>query len=634
MTIAKTISERSSAVLLILIASLLFFPIAKTNAQNVGIGTSAPHTSAMLDVRSSDKGLLIPRMRSSQRQSVINPANGLMIYDTSTSSIWFYQKNQWQELGYGTNSADSSFIFGQQSGTLAAYNGDPSGNLVLATDTSGFFYDNGGPSGNYSNNANYFFAVIVSGNVIGYKLQVLSNNLEYPYDSLFIYTAGDYPIADTLLGSETASYVLPNNPIVIKFKSNFVNTAPGFVIRWDAIMAPAVTNTSQALVAGWQYDRQKLAMHGGFNLNNNWHTDSSGLFSLNYGYGNKAKGNYSLALGGYTSSPGSYSSAFGYGSVASGISSTTIGYIDTASGNYSAAFGYATASKGEASFTSGYYTVASNDHAFATGDHSVASGFTSTAMGREAKAIGSGSTVIGSYSEANATNSSVFGGAQNYASAPYATAIGGVFCTASGDYSIAMGNYVSTNGKIGSMALGDINPSSALSCDADNQMLMRFIGGYKLYLNNATLAMTINNLSNVGIGITNPDEKLHVNGNIKCASLIQTSDSRLKRDIAPLRNSLNKLVRLNGYTYRWKDLTLDEGLQTGVLAQEVKQLFPHLVKQDKEGMLAVNYSGLIAVTIESIKEQQKQIDELKKDRLQMQEQVNELKKIVEKIVSK
>ena len=51
----------------------------------------------------------------------------------------------------------------------------------------------------------------------------------------------------------------------------------------------------------------------------------------------------------------------------------------------------------------------------------------------------------------------------------------------------------------------------------------------------------------------------------------------------------------------------------GLLAQEVQKAFPELVKQagDKEGTLSVNYQGMIPVLINAIKEQQKQIDELK-----------------------
>ena len=100
-------------------------------------------------------------------------------------------------------------------------------------------------------------------------------------------------------------------------------------------------------------------------------------------------------------------------------------------------------------------------------------------------------------------------------------------------------------------------------------------------------------------------------------TLIQASDARLKKDIALLRNPLQKIMQLNGYTYHWKNEQADNNLQTGVLAQEVQKLFPELVTENKDGLLAVNYSGLIPVLIESIKEQQKQIDELKSVQLQM-----------------
>ena len=95
-------------------------------------------------------------------------------------------------------------------------------------------------------------------------------------------------------------------------------------------------------------------------------------------------------------------------------------------------------------------------------------------------------------------------------------------------------------------------------------------------------------------------------------NLSQNSDIRLKKDITPLQNSLQKISQLNGYTYHWISEKSDPDLQTGVIAQEVRKLFPELVKEDNKGMLSVNYSGLIPVLIESIKEQQKQIDELKK----------------------
>jgi hypothetical protein len=103
------------------------------------------------------------------------------------------------------------------------------------------------------------------------------------------------------------------------------------------------------------------------------------------------------------------------------------------------------------------------------------------------------------------------------------------------------------------------------------------------------------------------------NGNaVLMGNLTQNSDTRLKKDIRPLQNPLQKLIQLNGYNYYWIHPNSDQNLQTGVLAQEVQKFFPDLVKENEKGILSVNYSGLIPVMIESIKEQQQQIDELKK----------------------
>ncbi|MBI4645884.1 MAG: hypothetical protein HY738_04625 [Bacteroidia bacterium] len=70
-----------------------------TPAQNVGISTdgSDPDASAMLDVKSTSKGLLIPRMTTAQRTGILTPANGLFVYDITTSSFWYYD-GVWREL--------------------------------------------------------------------------------------------------------------------------------------------------------------------------------------------------------------------------------------------------------------------------------------------------------------------------------------------------------------------------------------------------------------------------------------------------------------------------------------------------------------------------------------------------------
>ncbi|MEL6805613.1 MAG: cell wall anchor protein, partial [Bacteroidota bacterium] len=68
------------------IITLLIIACSMATIQaQVGINTdnAAPDSSAMLDVQSSDKGLLIPRMDSTSRRNITNPADGLMVYDST-----------------------------------------------------------------------------------------------------------------------------------------------------------------------------------------------------------------------------------------------------------------------------------------------------------------------------------------------------------------------------------------------------------------------------------------------------------------------------------------------------------------------------------------------------------------------
>ncbi|MBL7738110.1 MAG: tail fiber domain-containing protein [Chitinophagaceae bacterium] len=119
---------------------------------------------------------------------------------------------------------------------------------------------------------------------------------------------------------------------------------------------------------------------------------------------------------------------------------------------------------------------------------------------------------------------------------------------------------------------------------------------------------------------------LFSNGNATLAgTLTENSDERMKTDIQPLRPPLKNLIKITGYTYRWIDESKDHDLQTGVLAQEIQKVYPHLVKENRDGELSVNYSGLTPILLEGIKEQQFQIEKLKKE-------VSELKQLVQQLV--
>ncbi|MEQ1615650.1 MAG: glycine-rich domain-containing protein [Hyphomicrobiaceae bacterium] len=71
------------------------------NGGNVGIGTTAPNASALLDVSSTTKGFLPPRMTTAQVTAVATPADGLMVYDTDTDTLKLRANGAWGALGAG-----------------------------------------------------------------------------------------------------------------------------------------------------------------------------------------------------------------------------------------------------------------------------------------------------------------------------------------------------------------------------------------------------------------------------------------------------------------------------------------------------------------------------------------------------
>jgi hypothetical protein len=101
----------------------------------INLDGSLPSASAMLDVKSIDKGLLIPRMTTAQRTAIAAPAEGLMVYDLTTGTFWFYKSATWTEL-------TSSPSYWQPSGSNIYY---PTGNVGIgdASPASLFTVGNG-----------------------------------------------------------------------------------------------------------------------------------------------------------------------------------------------------------------------------------------------------------------------------------------------------------------------------------------------------------------------------------------------------------------------------------------------------------------------------------------------------------
>ncbi len=82
------------------LVTLALFFVALCRAQ-VGIGTTNPDVSALLDITSTDKGVLLPRMVQAQRTAISSPATGLLVYQTDgASGWWYYNGTQWIRLAF------------------------------------------------------------------------------------------------------------------------------------------------------------------------------------------------------------------------------------------------------------------------------------------------------------------------------------------------------------------------------------------------------------------------------------------------------------------------------------------------------------------------------------------------------
>ena len=168
---------------------------------------------------------------------------------------------------------------------------------------------------------------------------------------------------------------------------------------------------------------------------------------------------------------------------------------------------------------------------------------------------------------------------------------------------------------------------------------------------NYYIFITPSNAVGVGKVPTHSGICLDVNGHVYANNYRLTSDERLKKDIKPLTDQLDKLYLLNGKSYKKEAveevLTLpdikdekgntikkfeksknkknNEDLEFGFMAQELKQVYPELVNQDTLGYYYVNYIGLIPVMVESLKDQKNQI-------AKQAEQIENLKEIVNKLL--
>ncbi|MEM6699137.1 MAG: tail fiber domain-containing protein, partial [Bacteroidota bacterium] len=210
-----------------LILNLSFFAAKAQVAINEN--GNNPDASAILDISSTDKGLLIPRMDSMSRNNIVNPAEGLMVFDSTTNSFWYYVTD-WLEVGKATlladtdgdtkiqveKNTDEDLIRFDVAGT--EFMRLDSGRIeILNTGRSIFLGNGAGANDDYSNNQNLFL-----GDSTGYNNTNGRDNIFQGYQAGYSNTNGDNNI---FLGREAGySNTDGNGNLFMGFRAGDENT--------------------------------------------------------------------------------------------------------------------------------------------------------------------------------------------------------------------------------------------------------------------------------------------------------------------------------------------------------------------------------------------------------------------------
>lgn len=278
------------------VISALFVQVGFAQKENVGIGTTKPDQSAILDLSSTNKGLLMPRVTLQQRSSIQNPANGLIVYQTDMiSGFYYFDGKDWKSVGGETaqNSVADAFNWGLtgNSGT------NSSTNFIGTTDSQPLTFKVNNSVAGYLNPAQglTFFGPYAGGNLTSFSNTAIGNaamlnntssgnsNTAVGEAALRGNTSGSYNIAigvNTLRSNQTGSY---NSAIGV----NALYTSTGsnnMAIGGNALYSNTTGEENTAI--------------GGAALNAN--RSGSRNFALGFGaLGAKTSGDDNLAIGNF-----------------------------------------------------------------------------------------------------------------------------------------------------------------------------------------------------------------------------------------------------------------------------------------------------------------------------------------------
>ena len=382
----------------------LLFPVA-TYAQNIGIGTTTPNANAVLDVSSTNKGLLLPRVADTNAITGTIPA-GLLIYSNADKQVYFYNGNYWQksaaqfatDLWYvkndSVNYTNSKYvginsnlnqiqpqanlqvtgsIMAQQNTTqsnaaptlaqTATMNNTATTQTVgVGSDSVFRIFDPGGSSNNYNNNMQGNVRIGSGFPPLGYQLNFNSadfglgtgDTVWISNQSNLISARDNFNFLFTNTVTAPSELIIPSNTLYIYFRSNADgNNNKGFDITVKKIFAAFTKYPLLGAVGNaFYFNPFNGALRSGAVI-----STKIGGYSTATGYSTIASGRASAAMGENTVASGTLSTAIGYESKASGYASTSMGYFTRAEGGSSTAMGSTTVASGDFSTSMGFQNV-------------------------------------------------------------------------------------------------------------------------------------------------------------------------------------------------------------------------------------------------------------------------------------
>lgn len=620
-----------------LLTAIILVTLNLANAQQRGIGLGTINVAHHLDATFGDSGFVALGNFGSGPVINLNPAGTRLLWYPRKAAFraGFAQGDQWSNnrigdysaaFGYN-NVANSIGAFASGVGSTAGYASVAIGQVVQASSSAAAFGGNTRALGNFTLAANSgTTASADASTALGWNTSATA------YGSLVIGrwnegggTLNSWVDTDAVLevGNGTSHTTRRNTLTMLKNGT--------FTLRGRLTEGNPYSGNLEGVTLRWI--PLKAAFRAGQATGTEWSDAETGYYSVALGRNTRASGFVATALGDGTLASGGASLAVGFSTEATGEQAVAMGINSKAIGYHSFAISGGTASGSQAIALGG--TASGN---FSLTRNSIASGASSIALGTNAQAIGTTAIALGRQSIAQGTESFACGsfalskgenaialGYQAEANG-YRSLAAGYFAKANNQDAISMGNQTVANGFVSlstgilTRASGDQASTFGYGTVARAYRSMA-IGSFNDSVAGSSLGATVATDPAFIVGNGTADNMrsnaliLYKNGNLTIAgTLTQSSDARLKKDVERIdEDAIEKLEQLNGYHYHWKNEVENPGLQTGLIAQEVKEVFPELVIENNKGEMSVNYSGMIPYLVEAIKSQQQTINDLQNE---------------------